>query len=278
MNIISNAICLQDLHYLLEFLAAWEKRPTCLTLMAYQWCSAISEAAESLKWSEPTGWQYTLLQLRLGLQGAPDEISKELWFVEREFSKVGYHCDSLRLDDTSNPIHEQPQDLTPDHYADLLPIILEIGFRQVPPSHNQLALHSTHTPHHDWIVETAFSSHDDDTIADVVSMWVINSNWVPVDSYVRYLTRCLEWGRYCSPRLQKVVVHAIECIWCSGSEVSESEILCLLDNLHVDVDDLLEKDAWVAVGTGDMFSCRTGKAALPLLVLAGQVSIGHRLS
>jgi len=45
---IVNGNCPQHLYYLLEFLAAWEKQPAYLTLMAYQWCSAISETARGL--------------------------------------------------------------------------------------------------------------------------------------------------------------------------------------------------------------------------------------
>jgi hypothetical protein len=42
MNVIADGSYLHHLNYLLEFLAAWEKRPAYLTPMAYQWCSAIS--------------------------------------------------------------------------------------------------------------------------------------------------------------------------------------------------------------------------------------------
>ena len=48
MTSIADGSCLHHLNYLLEFLAAWEKRPAYLTPMTYQWCSAISEAAGRL--------------------------------------------------------------------------------------------------------------------------------------------------------------------------------------------------------------------------------------
>ena len=48
MKVISDGNLVQHLYFLLEFLAAWEKRPLCLTQMAYEWCSAISEVAGKL--------------------------------------------------------------------------------------------------------------------------------------------------------------------------------------------------------------------------------------
>ena len=45
MGVIVDGHYLRHLNYLLEFLVAWEKRPTNLTSMAYQWCCTISEAA-----------------------------------------------------------------------------------------------------------------------------------------------------------------------------------------------------------------------------------------
>jgi len=43
MSAIVDGDALQHLNFLLEFLAAWSKCPTCLTPMAYEWCSAISD-------------------------------------------------------------------------------------------------------------------------------------------------------------------------------------------------------------------------------------------
>ena len=52
MNTIADGTCIHDLHLLLEFLAAWEKRPECLTRMVCQWSSAISKAVGRLHPSE----------------------------------------------------------------------------------------------------------------------------------------------------------------------------------------------------------------------------------
>ena len=45
VDVIASGYRLDHLYYLLEFLAAWEKRPAFLTPIAFQWCSAITEAA-----------------------------------------------------------------------------------------------------------------------------------------------------------------------------------------------------------------------------------------
>ena len=44
-DVIASGYRFDHLYYLLEYLAAWEKRPACLTPIAVQWCSAITEVA-----------------------------------------------------------------------------------------------------------------------------------------------------------------------------------------------------------------------------------------
>lgn len=43
MDVIASGNRLNYLYYLLELLAVWEERPACLTSLAFQWCSAVTE-------------------------------------------------------------------------------------------------------------------------------------------------------------------------------------------------------------------------------------------
>jgi hypothetical protein len=250
LNVIANGNCLRDLHHLLEFLAAWKERPACLTPMAYQWCSAIFEAAGRLGWGGLTGRQEILLQLRLGLQDpALSKDSYTFQFAERQFSEVGHHFDFIRLGDTPHHPHGSPQD-PPPGYADLLPTTLEIGFRLITPGGDQPALRSYHTSHHDRMFETAFSSGDDDLIADTLSVWVVDDDWAPPGPCVRYLTKRMEGDTPFSPRLRQVSIQAIEHTWRGELEVSGSETVHLLNRLDVDIDDMVGKGIWMQLLVG----------------------------
>jgi hypothetical protein len=100
----------RDLHYLLEFLAAWEKRPLCLTPIAYQWCSAISEAAGS--WGELTGMREGTLQpLRLKLQD-PTLVRSHTTSGWRGIFKSWTLLGIPPLGNTSHRACGRPQDLT----------------------------------------------------------------------------------------------------------------------------------------------------------------------
>ena len=81
------------------------------------------------------------------------------------------------------------EDLTPLGCAHLLSIALEIGFRLTEPGHNQPFPHLNHTYHHDWVFETAFSSDDDDVIADAVYVWIADRGHISPASFVGYFTK-----------------------------------------------------------------------------------------
>ena len=169
MSSIADRHFLHHLIFLLEFLAAWEKRPVYLTPMAYQWCSAISEAAGRLGPSEmpiilpdltlPPHPQYSFRFQSQDLHPG----GFVLGIAESGFSEVGPGCDPVRSDVTSHT----PRHLQHLIYPHLLSIILNIGFRRVASSPGQSALHLDHTSHHEWVFETAFSSKDE-VIADAV--------------------------------------------------------------------------------------------------------------
>jgi hypothetical protein len=259
-SVIDHGICLEHLDFLLEFLAAWEKRPVYLTPMAYQWCSAISEAAGRLGVGEPPveppSWkqiQYLPDQLSLRIEHRlrfqPRDLA-HLGFsevAEEGFSVVGPGCDPVRMDNTSDHTHICPQDLIPFHYVRLLPVILEIGFRLAGPGHGGLALH---TFHREWTFKGAFSNWDDESIADAATVWIIGGDQTPPGSFVRYFAEHMGRSTPFSPRLRQVAIRVIERFWCSELEASELEIVRLLDRLAVDVGDIVEKYPWVQLLVG----------------------------
>ena len=275
MDVILKGNNLQHLYYLLEFLAAWKKRPVCLTLMAYQWCSAISEVVwrsgrreiyviqPRLPWRElelrvelHRPWlRFHQLHLKPGLGLRLRLRQQDLAFgegpkfhsstAEGEFSQVGPGCDPLRLGETFHHTRRGPlEDLTPLDYAHLLSVALEIGFRLATPSRDRPALHLNHTPHHDWIFGTAFSSHDDEVVADAVCAWIADGDCTPPGSCVRYFTKRVERDVPFSPRLRRVSIRAIERIWRGELKVLVLETVRLLNRLDVDVDDMVEKHKW----------------------------------
>ena len=246
MNVIANGTHIEDLHYLLEFLAVWEKRPLSLIPMAYQWCSTLSEVAGS--WGEPTGVRGLLEPPRLELHGPTYWGSYNIQFAEKEFSKVGRYWESLHSGNTFHRACRHLQDLNGPillPYVDLLHTILEIGFRLVTPDDNP---DLNHTPHHTRVLEIAFSSSDDEVVADAVSIWIASSRWSPPGSYIYYLAKRMERGTPFSPRLRRVCIHAIERIWnYPDFEASGLEISHLLNRLNVGVDDIVESGRWMSL-------------------------------
>ena len=274
-NVIADGNLLRHLYYLLEFLAAWEKRPLCLTPIAYKWCSAISEVAGRLgereipivqpcpsrrelerelerqigplhKTTPPLGFQLGI-QLRLGRQdlalGEGQEYAS--WVVEGGFRMIGSICDPVHLDDVSHHAPRGPlDDLTTLDYAHLLSTTLQIGFRLAASGPDQPTLRLDHTPHHDWVFETAFSSHDDEVIADAMCARIADRYHAPPGSCTRYLAKRMERDTPFSPRLRRMGIHANECAWNGELKVPGLEIVRLLDRLDVDVDDMVEKDTW----------------------------------
>jgi hypothetical protein len=245
MDVIADGNGVQHLNFLLEFLAAWEKRPASLTTIAYEWCSAISEAAGRLGQGEPPvdpslgpqpGDRYRPQDL--ARSGALSEIA------EGEFSHVGPDCDPIRMDGTPDHGHIHPQDPIPFRYGTLLSAILEIGFRLVGPGDDWSALHLRHTPHHGRMFETAFSSDDDEVVADVVSIWIVSGDHAPPGSLARHLTKRVERSTPFSPRLRQMSICVIERTWHGELEMAGLETVRLLNRLDVDVDDMTKQDVW----------------------------------
>ena len=263
MKIIADGICLEHLDFLLEFLAAWEKRPTSLIRMAYQWCSAISEAAGRLGLGElpidpppmPRLQSFPdhlirQIHLRLRLRLRPQDGAEEFEIAEESFSDVGPGCDPARVDNASDHTHTCPQDLIPFYYARLLPAILEIGFRLAGPGHDGLALDLNHTSHHGRVFELAFSSHNDEVIADAVSLWIVGGDPAPPGSFAGHFAKRVDRSRPFSPRLRQVIIHAIELINYNALEVLGLEPIRLLNHLNVDADDMVKEYVWVRLLAG----------------------------
>jgi hypothetical protein len=245
MSVIMDGACLQELGYLLEFLAAWEERPAYLTPMAYQWCSAISEAAGMHELGPLHDGRGILPMLRHRLQYEMlIEIRHALRDMEEKISKVGRCCDSLRFDDISHHTHRRPQGPTLNPYT-LLPAALEIGFRLVTPGRVQPALPLNHTSHHDRMFETAFSSYDDGVVTDAMSAWLVGGGWALRGSCVRYLAKHITRSRLFSPLLRRASIQVIEHIWHKNLKESVSETVQLLNCLDVEVDDMARRDVWV---------------------------------
>ena len=258
MSGIADRSCLHQLNYLLEFLAAWENRPAYMTPMAYRWCSAISEAAGRLDASEITielsNTQQHILQYQLRLQ--PQDLSDWFWEAEGEFSKDGPGHDPVRLDATSHHSHRCPRRLTPPMYAHLLFITLEIGFRR-----DRSVRRLDHTSHHKWVFETAFTSDDDEVIADAMQAWIVDDDSTPPGSCARYLTKRVESDKPFSPRLRQASIRAIERIWCNELGVSRLDTIRWLNCLDVDVDDIMGGDNWITL-LGDVIYSPIGLESL----------------
>jgi len=258
MNGIADRSCLHHLNYLLEFLAAWEKRPAYLTPITYQWCSAISEAAGRHDPNEttidPSSTQEYLLQWKQRLR-PQDPIYFWVYSAENGFSEVGSSCDPVRLDPTSHHSRGRPQRLTPSMYAHILSITLEIGFRRDTPSRDQPVPRLEHTSHHKWVFETILSSDDDDeVIADALCIWTASDGNTPPGSCARYLAKRVERGAPFSPRLRQVSIRTIEHIWHNELEVSGLDTIRWLNHLSIDADDMVDRNSWVWVLVGVMRS------------------------
>lgn len=247
MNIIARGTCPQHLGILLEFLAAWEKRPMCLTPMAYQWCSAISKAARGLRPSEIPTSQQDSVRLRpqdLDTGKFADLLSTT---AEAGFSRVGPGCNPTRSDTALHHTHGHRQYLTLNDYVKLLSIVLDIGFRLDASSRDWSTLHLSHTPHHEWMFEVAFSSNDDAFIADAVSVWIASDGRTLPGSCVRYLAKRVEKTKPFSPTLRQTSIRTIERIWHDELKASGPETVLLLNRLTVNADDIVDGYSWAGL-------------------------------
>ena len=240
-----------DVHYagrlarLLDTFLGWESRPLCLTPMAYQWCSAISENVERFE------------RDRIDPGSTPPSND----------GGVGLNLPG-RAD--HNP------------YTALFFTALAVGFRQIDLNCISSGIHLTHTRYHDMMFKNAFATEDDDVIADVVSVWVVDPLVTPSGSCTRHLVKLTERERPFSQRLRRMIVLAIQGHWPMELEAAGLELILLLNHLEVDVedvDDIVGKLYWVSLLAGVLRSPAGRECLSPRywLLLGKLISMGARL-
>lgn len=249
MKIINEPLTKQ-LTRLLEFLATWEERPMCLTSIAYQWCSAISQAIETLEPDDAPAIKQALHEYRLQYVVPHNPHTGFGTFAEAIFSHIGADCDHLRLGDTSHSADELPQDMEFSDYACILPIVLEIGFRLAGSSGDWATLSLGHTSHHEWMFETVFSGEDDETIGDAIGVWFADRSHIPPGLCAHYLAKRMERDTPFSPRLRRVVIRALQRNWNSELTTSGLEVVHLLNRLKVEIDDVENGKEWIRLLVG----------------------------
>ena len=190
---------------LLEFLAAWKERPWYLIQMAYEWCSAISEASGR-------HWSSELPIIQGAQRRYPPQDSLPGGYLEkqlRDLAEAFFHgarpcCDLIRSDYTTHHTHGSPRPPTPHGYAVLIPAILEIGLRNTRLGLERLNIRLNNTSHHERIFEIVFSSDDDELIADAICVWVVDGDNAPPGLCARYFTKRMERDTPLSQRLWRV--------------------------------------------------------------------------
>ena len=152
MDAIPNGDRVRYLIGLLGFIARWEKMPACLTPMAYEWCSTISEVTEGLR------------------QGGMriNEVHRGQCFFDLDMELA--HVEPVHPDNSRS--HGRPLGQDHEECVDLILRTLEVGFRLADISRGRPALGLNHTSHHDRMFEAVFSCDDDHVIADAVGVWI----------------------------------------------------------------------------------------------------------
>ena len=116
---------------------------------------------------------------------------------------------------------------------------LNVGFRPAGPGRDQPAVHLGGASRNDQMFEAAFSSDEDDVIADAVCAWIADRDIAPPGSFSRFFTKRLGNEESFSRRLQWASTRTIELIWHSELEVPGLETVRLLNRIKVDMDDIV---------------------------------------
>ena len=210
--------------------------------MVCQWSSALSGAVGSLRPDEtrieppPDLKRCEENNLRLRPQDTRAE-STYSGIRAALFSAVGTNRDSGGSDTTRSQVQ---QSLPEDLYKYLLSIMLEVGFRRVGIDSRFGGNHPDDTSNHELIFDTAFSSDDDEVVADAVRMWITSTSHPPLRSFAQRFTKRLERDKPLSAELRKLVIRVVGRIWSyPQARGSGRETVRLLNRLEAD------EDGWV---------------------------------
>ena len=196
-TVISNGHFPPQFGFLLKFLAAWEERPSCLTPIAYDLCSIISQArGPVLGCSIPSPHLLT-------------PYTPYLWNFGEE------------------------------DVEDLLLTAFRIGFRLVGPDSDHSTLRLGDTPPDAKIFKIAFSSSDDEAIADAACVWIADNINIPPVSFSRSFSQRVGRTTPFSPRLRWVCVRAIPSVLHRELGTAGLETVRLLNRLKIDEDDMI---------------------------------------
>ena len=120
-------------------------------------------------------------------------------------------------------------------------IPLEIAFRLFGLANGKVDL--THTSHHNKIFEVAFSSDNDDIIADAACAWIIGRS-KPNDSCAGKFSKRVENLSDFSPRLRQVAICALGENGTTELDRSGLDVVRLMNRVEACVDDFLDERPW----------------------------------
>lgn len=83
-------------------------------------------------------------------------------------------------------------------------------------------------------VETAFSTADDEVVADAVCISIPSNRRIPPGSFVRHFAKRVAMDTPFSPRLRQVGIAAIERMWRNELKASGFETARLLNHFDID--------------------------------------------
>ena len=197
----------------------------------------------------PDGTQFKTLNYLFDFLAAWEERPASLTPMAYQWcSAISEVAGQLGLDgiDLASHIHDHLQSSTSMGCPHLL-TPLKIAFRLVGPAYDKLRqVYLKHAPQPDQAFEAAFSSDDDEVIADAACAWIIWSPR-PTGSCSRYFAKRVGDPRPFSPRLRQVAIRAIEDTGPTELTVSAPEVVNLLNRLDVRVGDLDDKNQWQAL-------------------------------